>query len=333
MAGLIDAVLRCRADQYSGSGDWLNEATTGSVGDSSSISGATHDNTGDQKWDFDGTDDFIDWADDAELDFGASDPFTIGVGMAADDWTPAAQWAVLTKRSDASALGYELGANSSGPFGAIGDGTNSPFDQFTDTTPGNGVDGTLIFVRNVGDDDIEIFVNGVGTGSATTDSTTSTLANAVVLRLGARGDGANDYPGAVFSLAVIPLAFSDAEVSTLHDALLNQTAVFGDTATPASITTSTTMPAPTVLSTNTISPSAITTTTTMPAPTSIGDIRPIVPFALEMDTTSRFDLDTDITSRFVLMMDTTSRLDLDTDTTSRFVLEMNTTSRFALLLE
>ena len=224
---LLDAVLRVRANQYAGAGTWLNEATVGSVGDSSSISGATYDGAGDTKWDFDGNNDFIDWADDAELDFGAADSFTIGAGVSAADYTPAAQWAVISKRN-INDTGWELSANINGPFMEIEDASAATdFNQESTGLPGNGADATLIMRRDVNADNLVIFVNGTPEAVPTADGTADTLANGIVLRLGARGGGANDYLGGVFSMCVIRGALTDGEIGagadTLHDHLLNQT--------------------------------------------------------------------------------------------------------------
>ena len=222
---------------------------------------------------FDGVNDRIIWSDHADLDFGASDDFTVGAGLRGYDFDLGSPLSILNKRNAAGGFsaGWGLVAENGANAGSFifGDGTGGANDRFA--SPGNGEAVTWIGVRNVGDDDAELFEHGVGSGSPATDTSTGSLANAIDLGVGSHGNGSASYfKGEIWAISVNAAAFTDGEVGTgtgtLHDSLLNQTAAVDDSTSPATIVTTTAMPAVGV-ATGPDTPATIVTTTLLPAPT------------------------------------------------------------------
>ncbi len=148
------------------------------------------------------TDDYFEVADHPDLDFGISEsltPFWVGrvYGTTADQ-------ALLAKKADlTTAAGYSLdrGTNNAAEF-TIADGAADDVDVGPALT--QGVYSVVLGERDVVKDEIQTFLNGVGSGSPTTDSTTVTLANAGVLRCGRlAGAGTNYLDGEVLGFGLI----------------------------------------------------------------------------------------------------------------------------------
>ncbi len=304
---------------------------------------------------FDNNDDHITLSDNAALDFGTTDDFTIGVAFSTLDVTPGTDDTLISKRNgNTTEAGWGLHVDTTGigQFG-IGDGTNGPNDQTGALTDGNSH--TLIGVRNTGDDDIEIAIDGTMSGSATTDSTTATLANANDVRIGTEPDASNDFHGEIWAYAIIPQALTDGEVATLHTNLIDQVATVDDTATPATIVATVTMPAPTVgISTNpativatvsmdaptltygwTITATTIVATVTMDAPTvlSTNTITPATIVAVvTMDTPTHIGAPLP-TAQLIVFADTTSYLEVLNSTTTYLTVYANDTTYVEVTLE
>jgi hypothetical protein len=138
-----------------------------------------------------GTDDFFEVADNDLLDFGATDSFTLVAVVR--------QWASLTSAQTliakatgvvAPAVGYALARDSSGYYGVIGDGVAAPFDY-----PGVAANSNLNLiaaVRNVATDTITAYQSSSANAGAT-DTTTLTLANAQVMRIGRLSGASGNY--------------------------------------------------------------------------------------------------------------------------------------------
>lgn len=155
--------------------------------------------------------------DDPALDFALADDFTIGVGLRAYDTTTNR---FLAKRNAGGVNeGYMLYLAGTGIACFIKDTAgNTTSDETAAITSGAAI--TAIAVRNRGDDDLEVFSSGVGTGSPTTDTATATLANNGALTIGeALG---NFFQGEIWSYVILREALSDSEVAALHSQLLNQ---------------------------------------------------------------------------------------------------------------
>ena len=137
------------------------------------------------------TDDYFEIADDAALDFGNTDDFS-GIVIFRTNTVAAGDDVLLAKKDNlTTSLGYVLLRSTAAGKFIIADGT---LDD--DDTAGTIAIHTLASVggvRNTTDDDIEAFKDGTGSGSATTDSTTTTLANAFPLRIGATSNTAASF--------------------------------------------------------------------------------------------------------------------------------------------
>jgi hypothetical protein len=139
-----------------------------------------------------GTDDYFEIADNALLDFGASDSFTAMI--VARQWgTPTTQ-ALLSKTdlTDSTMLGYAI-FNNGTPQGAnrFGDGTNRQLVS----------DGMSIvladlklraMVRNTAADNHLSYI-GTTAGATGTDTTTGTLSNSLPLRIGRLSGAQTSY--------------------------------------------------------------------------------------------------------------------------------------------
>jgi hypothetical protein len=185
-------------------------------------------------WWFD-TNALIDFPDHANLDIGASDDFSLAFSGRSYDVTPGSSNSPISKRTSG---GYEVQLHTSGVWRAVWHDGSVSFTDDASGTDGEAV--TIVTVRNVADDDGEIFLNGTGSGSPTTDNTTSSLANALTLRLGSQPGGNNDYQGEIYQAFIFRSAKSDSEVTdldTVLDGTLSTLETFSisDSTSPATI--------------------------------------------------------------------------------------------------
>jgi hypothetical protein len=164
------------------------------------------------------TDDYFKVADDALLDFGAAESFTLFAVARPVDATPAAYGGLVMKTNVASA-GYGLYHQTNGEiYGLIHDGTLLPFD--TKTQGGDNVREVYAMRRDVGADEIETFIDGVGSGSPTTDTTTATLENASDLYIGSNNAPDKYYEGSIVAVALFREALTDDEIAAVGNALI-----------------------------------------------------------------------------------------------------------------
>lgn len=202
--------LLLRAKNYSGSGNWLDESGNGH--DATPVSSPTFNDT---YFTLNGTDHFT-VADAAGLDFAETDDLTVMVRARTADVTPASDSILLAKKlgTTGAGAGYNIMLATTGTMNfRIADGAVSSNDA-----KGASLINDVIFVaagvRNTGDDDIEVFVDGVGSGSPTTDATTVTLANALTLNIGASSSPGNYSAVDVFDVVLWrPPALTPAEVA------------------------------------------------------------------------------------------------------------------------
>ena len=164
-----------------------------------------------------GTDDYLEVADNDMLDFGASDSFTVLLVHRA--WaTFATSAAGVAKKANATATtqGWLLSAGSTTAAQGqmqVGDGTNG-----TTAVSGSRTSGALSIVtavRNVTADTVQTFLGNTG-GTAITDATTTTSANAEVMRIGrlsGAGTGYSDFE--VLAAAVWRRALNANEIATI----------------------------------------------------------------------------------------------------------------------
>tara|TARA_R110000824_G_scaffold16633_9_gene68767 strand:+ start:379 stop:3546 length:3168 start_codon:yes stop_codon:yes gene_type:complete len=171
----------------------------------------------------DGSNDYLTVPDDANLDFAADESFTLMFFGRVYDTTPSTIGIPLSKRDSLGSgdVGYSLFINTIGQVGLhISDGSGSVSCRFTGgLTAGEAFVATG--VRNVVDDDLTFFMDGVA-GTPATDTTTGTLANSVAFNLGADGRPATFFgPGEFFGAALWREALSDADVATAGTELRN----------------------------------------------------------------------------------------------------------------
>lgn len=164
-----------------------------------------------------GTDDYLEVPDNDLLDFGVSDSFTMLLVHRA--WaTFATSAAGVAKKANATATtqGWLLSAGSTTAAQGqmqVGDGTNG-----TTAVSGSRTSGALSIVtavRNVTADTVQTFLGNTG-GTAITDATTTTSANAEVMRIGrlsGAGTGYSDFE--VLAAAVWRRALNANEIATI----------------------------------------------------------------------------------------------------------------------
>ncbi len=157
------------------------------------------------------TSDYLEVTDHADLDFIASDDFTV-MAVARTNTVAAGQDVLVAKKDNlTTSAGYVLSRSTATSEGILADGAADD----NDTVATVSVDTLHVFatVRDTAADTIEAFLDGVGSGSATTDSTTVTLANALPLRIGATsGTAASFFEGVITDVVVWREALSAAHV-------------------------------------------------------------------------------------------------------------------------
>jgi hypothetical protein len=197
------------------------------------------------------TDDFFEVADHANLDFGLSDDLSL-MAVTRNINDPSATGSVICKKDSTGSgdAGYNLVAHLSDYYlYQQSDGTNQSSNATADFGAG-GVESTGGAVRNTTDDDYEAFLNGTGSGSPTTDTSTGTLANARPLRMGANSNstpaGYVNYQYFV-AAAVFREALSDNDVYGAHlELLADQTPTTVDASITGDVTLSLTPDSTTV---------------------------------------------------------------------------------------
>ncbi len=157
-----------------------------------------------------GTDDLFIVPDDAALDFGATDDYTIMAAFRTDSTVNNAR--VLQKRSTP---GYILSLRSAE--------NTYRFQQFDDAAQSTTVDTTTNLgdrlahvwtaIRDTTDDDLQSFMDGVSDSSAVTDTTTGTMANANDFHIGALNAGTAHFDGEIHAIVVWGEALSDFDVA------------------------------------------------------------------------------------------------------------------------
>lgn len=165
-----------------------------------------------------GTDDYMEVADNAFVDFAATDSFTL-VAIQRQWATFGTNDAILAKKADTTAAtaGYLLGDDgTTAALGRmqIGDGTNGT-SAVTGSSRTTGTLNTLAAVRNVSTDNTIVYLNGTA-GTAVTDTTTATLANAEVMRLGRLSGAGTEYNDMeLVAAAIFRRALTAAEITTI----------------------------------------------------------------------------------------------------------------------
>ena len=166
-----------------------------------------------------GTDDYLEVADHADLDFGAAEDLTIIFAGRTYDVSPGALGFLIGKSTGTgTAAGWVLFNNTIGSAqGMIKDGSFNPSDGKGLT---NGQAFAATMRRDTVADEIEVLVDGVGSGSPGTDTTTGSLANAGIVSIGAASDGSQMIHGEFHGAAIFRSALSDADIASVGSELL-----------------------------------------------------------------------------------------------------------------
>ncbi len=169
-----------------------------------------------------GTDNFFEIPDDAGLNFDETEDFTI-MAAVRGDYTIATTGGLIDKMDFGAHAGYRLTVNSGGVLRFVieDDAASAIFDQAFLAT-----DFTAAIYAGVrdqtGNDDIEAFTDGVGSGSPTDDTTATTLADASVLRFGSDSGvtPAAFWDGEIHAVVLWREALSDNEIIEAGEELL-----------------------------------------------------------------------------------------------------------------
>jgi hypothetical protein len=160
---------------------------------------------------YDGVDDYMLIADHADLNFDVGDSLTLMLVERKFN-TITTDTHLWSKRGAAPTKGYYLQAVATmwTHIATLYDG--SAVAQDVGAAGSAGVTNVLAMVRNVADDDLEIFRNGVGSGSPTPDTTTVTLANPNPINIGRYNGGSQYHRGQIIGVALWREALTDTEV-------------------------------------------------------------------------------------------------------------------------
>ncbi len=180
------------------------------------------------------TDDYFLIPDHDDLDIASDEGLTLMV-MGRVNHDPANVFLLSKKANISTAAGYVLytdDATGGASTFMIADGSNRTFDQITSS---GSFQTRYVWagVREIADDDIEAFRDGGGSGSPTTDISTSGLDNALALLVGALNAGSpSGFAEAELHAVVIwRYALTDAEILTATNVLTTTDLVTGGFAT------------------------------------------------------------------------------------------------------
>ena len=176
---------------------------------------------------FDGSGDNVAFSDDVDLDFTATNTFTITGWFRTPDITSGTR--VLAAKHNATAGGYKVYMDSSGYliFGIDDDSTWGPEDTASTSTTAFD-DNKWHFFSAVKNEttSISLYVDGILYQTDSSLTATGSLANANTFYLGIDGDGAaNDYSGFLDEVKVLRTARTQAQIIT--DYLSGNTSITG----------------------------------------------------------------------------------------------------------
>lgn len=164
-----------------------------------------------------GTDDYLEVADNALLNFALTDSFSV-LAVFREHATPTSFGIYVSKRDSAGA-GWVLlhnGTTSGRGYSVISDGVATTDTAALTGTYTQGNLTCLSAVRNVTADNLLHYANGVAAGAAVTDATTATLSNALAMRIGRSAGVATNYADMEFvAAAVFRRALTAAEIASI----------------------------------------------------------------------------------------------------------------------
>jgi hypothetical protein len=164
-----------------------------------------------------GTDDYLEVADNDLLDFAASDSFTV-VAIQRVWATQSTARSLIAKKADSTAAtqGWALSSGSTTALQGqmqVGDATNGVTSVSASRT--NGTLQVISGVRNTATDTVTTWLNNTA-GTSITDTTTSTSANAEVMRIGRLSGAGTGYADMeLVAAAVWRRALNANEIATI----------------------------------------------------------------------------------------------------------------------
>lgn len=163
------------------------------------------------------TNDYFKIPDHASLNFAADEDLTLMV-TGRLNVASAGQGLVTKKTISTSPAGWVMTAFAGNFWANVADGAVGS----SETIPEAALQTAFVaaFVRNTTDDDVEVFKDGVGSGSPTIDGTTTTLANANAVFIGASVGPIQFLNGEIHAVAIWREALSDTDVAATGDELI-----------------------------------------------------------------------------------------------------------------
>lgn len=164
-----------------------------------------------------GTDDYFEVSDSSYIDFTGTESFTL-IAVMRSLATAGTNDAIIAKKADTTntTAGWSLtnGASTAlAPAFQVGDGAAGA--TAVGGSRSNGALTVLGAVRNVATDDLTVYVNGTA-GTPVTDATTTTSANAEVLRIGRLSGAGTEYSDMqLMAAAVFRRALTSTEITTI----------------------------------------------------------------------------------------------------------------------
>lgn len=173
-------------------------------------------------------------ADDADFDLESDSSFSISLWFRSDNATnPGADQFLFDKQVNGNNAGYRLYVSTSGLLVCDVDDDTSSYPEDSVTTTIDYYDATwhhVVCMRDSGNTDLLLYVDGQLLSSDTTLSATGSLANTELLYVGDDdGDAANSFAGDIDEVRFYRAALSASQVKTEFNA--NKAMVLGNTGT------------------------------------------------------------------------------------------------------
>ena len=167
----------------------------------------------------DGTGDYLNCGDPAELDFGTGD-FTVCYGIKTN--TASAIDVISKRNGTTNVIGFNVGIDTGKPYFEIDDGAGNEVNGSGDTVNIN--DGNIHWITIAFDrsGDSTIYVDGVADGTDTISSV-GTIDNVIDFLIGRNGDTSREYFGSILGLVAFNELLTATEVSQLTGELSTKT--------------------------------------------------------------------------------------------------------------
>jgi hypothetical protein len=186
-----------------------NNLTATNITSADAVSGVRGEAT-----DFDGSTEFLSLADDSDLDFAATESFSVGAWIK----TSSSNTQAVMIKYDGGNPYWSIYTSSVGGVAqfVIRDSSGTQVTLNSTNAVNDGNWHHLVGVRDVGSDQIKIYVDGILTNS-TTDTTTTTFANTGSLGIGKATTGtANWFTGSIDEPFVTATALTGSQIKNMY---------------------------------------------------------------------------------------------------------------------